>query len=79
MPEKLKPCPFCGGNAELFVGNFVCNDTSLPYEIRCKDIFGCGACIRESISPYSKDYEKLVKNLYNRWNRRIDNAHRNDL
>lgn len=70
MAEKLKPCPFCGGNAEHYVGHSMSNDTTLPHEIRCKDIFGCGACIRESISPYSKDYEKQVENLYDRWNTR---------
>lgn len=35
MDEKLKPCPFCGGEAELSFGKFDGKDTSYVVCIKC--------------------------------------------
>lgn len=60
MSEKLKHCPFCGGDAEL--SNF-----ETMSEVICKK---CGAKSRliESSSKYCSD-EKAIE----AWNRRIEN------
>ena len=68
MSEKLKPCPFCGGEAELAYGgkgSFIAEGISF---VRCKE---CGAVGQkfEVSRKYSSD-EKAI----DAWNRRIDNA-----
>ena len=61
MSEKLKPCPFCGGDAEL-------SDFETISKVICKK---CGAESRliASSSKYCSD-EKAIE----AWNRRFENA-----
>ena len=65
MNEKeLKPCPFCGGEAE-----YVCiNGTAY---VRCKRFIKCGAT--GPTQPIGDDF--IAKEIaINAWNRRADNA-----
>lgn len=60
MEDKLKNCPFCGGEAELkqFCGNGLV--------IKCKS---CTIGMRQKVLRYSLDWlkEVMIKN----WNKRI--------
>lgn len=58
---KLKPCPFCGGEAEL-------TEYALSYEVECSM---CGASISYVTALCDDDDEKLsVRNgLLKAWNR----------
>lgn len=71
MEKELKHCPFCGGAAAYVIGSYENRDTTLTHTIRCKDIFGCGANITNSISPYSRDYEEQIKKFCDKWNTRF--------
>lgn len=51
MPEKLKPCPFCGKKAKFFIDDFENRDTTKLHRIACEDRFNCGA---EMIDFFSK-------------------------
>lgn len=71
MTDKLKPCPFCGGN------NISMSAFSIAPEcyIECQD---CGASISSSVSwgkfMSEKKHDKLcAKKLTKKWNRRADN------
>lgn len=56
MSEELKPCPFCGGKAELKHWRWIGNE----YRIEC---LKC-----ETKTQISNDYNMLVKT----WNRRAN-------
>lgn len=55
---KLKPCPFCGGEAELYVENGV--------TARCKLCY-CGTPFRTDFG-YSK--KSAIETVIEAWNRR---------
>lgn len=82
MPNELKPCPFCGGEATL-----VCDShkTFEPREVRYVRV----ACTRCHLGTQSyrcqvpdqlgqtignKPYKQAVKEVCDLWNRRVDNA-----
>lgn len=56
VEEKLKPCPFCGGEAET---DYAWHDRNYP-GVHCND---CGA--------YVFDYDSEEKAV-EKWNKRID-------
>lgn len=60
---ELKPCPFCGGSAEI-------TDFSLSYEVECSM---CGATISALTIYCADDDEKLsVRNaVIEAWNRHV--------
>lgn len=68
--KELKPCPFCGCEAEYYKSHIVNKYTTQLHSIKCNNTFGCGASIEDFISPYSRDYEQQINQLYYRWNRR---------
>lgn len=58
--EKLKPCPFCGGEAKVF-GNYDDSD----YHVNCtNDECGC----------YWVNYYKTKEEAVEAWNRRISQS-----
>ena len=61
MPEiKLKPCPFCGGEAELkAVGDY----NSLY-------VYACKLCKKTPVLKY--EARNTAKNAAKTWNRRVD-------
>lgn len=65
MPEiKLKPCPFCGGKADVFHWQAHINDDT-RYNLMCTK---CGAGFYDfSPEKRSETFEK--------WNRRAPNEH----
>lgn len=67
---KLNACPFCGGEAWLYIDPHENSDTTNIHKIKCKDTFCCGAEMWDSLSAYSPDYEDEVKALAERWNKR---------
>lgn len=90
MIIEVKPCPFCGGNSltrsvnggilPMFMDNDKIDEIwgKTPYvttcELSCDD---CGAMIEGyAASDNSEDdlYSKAIKNCYEKWNRRTDNA-----
>lgn len=67
MPEKLKPCPFCGGQAQtVWIKSFVRmhNVNMGGFAIQCAE---CHAT-RIMAGPVKKDVEK---DAIEKWNRRI--------
>ena len=67
MSDKLKPCPFCGGEAELkLIGN---NHTDRRYAtINCKT-FGCTVSMR--VGAITNDVDWCVDKVTAKWNTRI--------
>lgn len=63
--DKLKPCPFCGGEAHLFVNNGV--------RVICPD---CGATTKVLIDSMSARgvSGNSVESVIKAWNRRTENA-----
>ena len=69
MPEiKLKPCPFCGGKAQIRVIKRIVNNTAceLEYRAECTNPM-CG------IEPRTYGYRSRLFASVN-WNRRADDG-----
>lgn len=66
--EKLKPCPFCGGEAELQYGGRGDRESAGMSFVRCKGCCAIGKKFEVS-RKYSSDEEAIEA-----WNRRADNA-----
>lgn len=66
MRGELKPCPFCGGRAELLVKEFAISGCKAKAFVRCTE---CGAesdCYSENISYCANDRATEA------WNRRVN-------
>ena len=67
--EKIKPCPFCGGEAASHA--YLCCVPS-KLEICCTK---CGACRSQYI--YDSEFEKIISKMEKmiaEWNRRANDA-----
>ena len=73
---ELKPCPFCGGQAELYSMKRDNRKRFGVYhmiaEIRCHGVLGCTA----RVSQAGCDEKKAFENAATIWNRRADNEQR---
>ena len=70
MPNELKPCPFCGGEAEIKEG-WTYGDPP-HYYLMCKE---CG--VRGGTTNLYLDgntAEECIEICARKWNRRVDNA-----
>lgn len=56
MSKKLKPCPFCGGEAELY-------GEEMDYGVRCKDEDNCEGKV---------DHFATERLAVKAWNRRVE-------
>ncbi len=69
MTDKLKPCPFCGGEVRVFFTNYI-NLNKKTYHLncnRCNTYFG----LTENSRYVSA--ETTEKELIEAWNRRVEN------
>ena len=68
MSEKLKPCPFCDGDAKLFLRS--CN--GIPSgDIGTEAIIQCNKCnVKSTRWALKKNWAK--KSVIEAWNRRVD-------
>lgn len=80
MPEiKLKPCPFCGGKAEIddYSETTPFSEEITYFFVRCSKC-GCRAFTSDTMCNlyYEKDYKEIVnkikQELAKKWNRRTD-------
>ena len=62
---ELKPCPFCGGEAEYFDERIYIMNNAFLMGVKCKK---CGGAIFDS------DKAHCPNDVFNAWNRRADNA-----
>ena len=73
---ELKPCPFCGGEAELYSMKRDNRKRFGVYhmiaEIRCQGVLGCTA----RVSQAGCDEKKAFENAATIWNRRTDGEQR---
>lgn len=72
MPNELKPCPFCGGEAKL-TKTTECHGHGMyltKYYVMCEV---CG-CRGESDCVYYKTEQECKDFAVSRWNRRFDNG-----
>lgn len=61
MMFELKPCPFCGGKARLFVNGGV--------RVICSECYACSRILTDELGFDSSALESVVE----AWNRRADN------
>ncbi len=65
MTQELKPCPFCGGEAELMTGN-----------VRGKRYAWCEClqCGVATLGYYNGTEDERIKQARDMWNRRADDG-----
>lgn len=67
MSKELRPCPFCGGKAEVFIFPDPCG-----FVVRCK---WCGVALHEYVRrPDCPSFEEAEQEAVERWNRRAYDA-----
>lgn len=62
---KLKPCPFCGGEAHIFVSEYE------GVYVICSNCHARTETLTDR--PYFTAYVPAVERVVDRWNRRADN------
>ena len=63
--EKLKPCPFCGGKAEMLINEY--EDSRKEYLVACTECDGM-------VERWRKTEEEAVE----QWNRRVNDKEANN-
>ena len=71
MTDKLKPCPFCGGNAKLITSApsklFSDEGETIHFKVKCDaDDTGC-------IGAFVNLWEITKERAIEKWNRRAEN------
>ena len=69
--EKLKPCPFCGGDVEIHTSEDSFNDLLRKNGVACVSL----RCWRCSLDLYDhghdRNYDVRIESLVKKWNRRV--------
>ena len=80
MPEKLKPCPFCGGEAKFITVSNNCTDNGVGFEFAIECVHCRISFPKRYRVEFVLDEEGEIKtNVDHRekalcdWNRRADN------
>lgn len=68
--RNMKPCPLCGGRAELKISDQA-GDTTMWHTIRCTK---CGCSISHNDSGYSPSYAKDLIAFARKWNTRQEST-----
>lgn len=68
MSNKLKKCPFCGGEAKLFQTPLNCKDKRIIYVVACSN---CRLQTRE-IEANQSDDKFAIKSVVKLWNLRYN-------
>lgn len=67
--RTLKPCPFCGGEAKITLGEYSRPEEGYEYyEIQCKECFA--SVTGESRNTYREDIGKAIFSAVDKWNKR---------
>ena len=61
---ELKPCPFCGGNAEYFEERIFIMNNAFLMGVKCKN---CGGAY------FDANKNHCPNDVFKTWNRRTDN------
>lgn len=69
--SELKSCPFCGGEAKLYISSLENSDTTINHSICCQTP-GCRASMFTALSEWDPDYDKEVSAFIDRWNTRAE-------
>jgi Lar family restriction alleviation protein len=69
MTDKLKPCPFCGGDAVLYNQSSKYTDRN-SYLVNCSN---CSCRTREFAYYEIKARRETEQKAIEAWNRRVDN------
>ena len=72
MTDELKPCPFCGGEAELFESNI---SRSVEYSV----YIGCPTCggqttTTSAVPATQYTVDSTRQTVISRWNRRVSDG-----
>ena len=74
MKDELKPCPFCGGEAKMFLNPDYDANCYVAY-VRCSTV-GCGAIIKGDDKPLWFGNDRIAElSARCKWNRRESEAH----
>lgn len=71
IKANLKPCPFCGSPAKLYMDKYESTDSSHATWIRCEN-WRCNTRMDTTISFAGEDYQEKLDEFINRWNRRYE-------
>lgn len=71
IKANLKPCPFCGSPAKLYMDKYESSDSSHATWIHCEN-WHCNTRMDTTISFAGEDYQEKLDGFINRWNRRAD-------
>lgn len=71
MSDILKPCPFCGGEADFFVQEHWYAEEYKSLIIECRECFA-NMELMIDIDNFIEDFEKAKQELVEVWNKRTE-------
>ena len=78
MPNELKPCPFCGGEANIktLSNSYSGGEFRTTFKVYCEK---CDISFKgDSVFKIRNGYPEIIEDGYlaikEKWNRRVDNA-----
>lgn len=75
MENELKPCPFCGGKAELSDAGYKCKDGKKRFVVRCSKC-GTSRCVKpKPINQAAADWNERAENEELKFTREFIHEH----